>query len=124
MPPALAGTVNLGGGFSGGDFSINISSIKELRFKTIYKQQYDFSCGSATLASLLSFHYDDVVDELMVFKDMYSNGDQPKIQQNGFSLLDMKHYLSRRGYNSNGFKISLKWDGQKWGGSGIITRQN
>ena len=107
MPPAQAGTVNLGGGFSGGDFSINISSITELRFKTIYKQQYDFSCGSATLASLLSFHYDDVVDELMVFKDMYSNGDQPKIQQNGFSLLDMKHYLSRRGYNSNGFKISL-----------------
>jgi len=106
--PAHAGTVNLGGSFSGGDFSIKVSSIKEQRFKTIYKQQYDFSCGSATLASLLSFHYDDVVDELMVFKDMYSNGNQQKIQQQGFSLLDMKHYLSRRGYRSNGFKISLK----------------
>jgi len=108
MLPVQASTVNLGGVFSGGDFSINISSITELRFKTIYKQQYDFSCGSATLASLLSFHYDDVVDEFMVFKDMYNNGNQQKIQQNGFSLLDMKHYLSRRGYNSNGFKISLK----------------
>ena len=63
MFPVYAGTVNLGGGFSGGNFSINVSSIKEQRFKTIYKQQYDFSCGSATLASLLSFHYDDVVDE-------------------------------------------------------------
>jgi predicted double-glycine peptidase len=106
--PAHAGTVNLGGGFSGGEFSINVSSIKEQRFKTIYKQQYDFSCGSATLASLLAFHYDDVVDEFMVFKDMYDNGNQQKIQQNGFSLLDMKSYLSRRGYRSYGFKISLK----------------
>lgn len=106
--PTHAGTVTLGGGFIGGDFSINVSSIKEQRFKTIYKQQYDFSCGSATLASLLAFHYDDAVDELMVFKDMYSNGDQPKIQLHGFSLLDMKLYLSRRGYRSNGFKISLK----------------
>lgn len=106
--PTHAGTVNLGGGFSGGDFSIKVSSIKEQRFKTIYKQQYDFSCGSATLASLLAFHYDDVVNEFMVFKDMYANGNQQKIQQNGFSLLDMKLYLSRRGYRSNGFKISLE----------------
>jgi hypothetical protein len=108
MLPAHAGTVTLGGGFSGGDFSIKVSSIIEQRFKTIYKQQYDFSCGSATLASLLSFHYDDVVDELMVFKDMYRYGNQQKIQQKGFSLLDMKLYLSRRGYRSNGFKIGLK----------------
>ncbi|WP_232769136.1 MULTISPECIES: C39 family peptidase [Colwellia] len=104
---AHAGTVNLGGGFSGGEFSVNVSSIKERRFKTIYKQQYDFSCGSATLASLLSFHYDDVVDEFKVFKDMYSHGNQNKIQKEGFSLFDMKLYLSRRGYRSNGFKISL-----------------
>lgn len=108
MLPAHAGTVNLGGGFSGGGFSINISSIKEQRFKTIYKQQYDFSCGSATLASLLSFHYDIVVDELEVFQDMYSHGNQAKIQKHGFSLLDMKLYLSRQGYRSNGFKISLQ----------------
>ena len=103
---AQGGTVNLGGG-SGGNFSINVSSIMEQRFKTIYKQQYDFSCGSATLASLLAFHYEDDVDEFMVFKDMYSNGNKQKIQKNGFSLLDMKRYLFRRGYRSNGFKISL-----------------
>ncbi|TMM44758.1 C39 family peptidase [Colwellia ponticola] len=108
VTPVHASRVNLGGGFSGGNFSIGVSSIKEQRFKTIYKQQYDFSCGSATLASLLSFHYDDVIDEFNVFKDMFSNGNQEKIQKHGFSLLDMKHYLSRRGYRSNGFKITLK----------------
>lgn len=101
--PVMSGTV-----YFGGDFSVKVSSIVEQRFKTIYKQKYDFSCGSATLASLLSFHYDDEVIELNVFKDMYEHGDQDKIKHQGFSLLDMKHYLSRRGYRSNGFKINLE----------------
>ncbi|MFT6927964.1 MAG: putative double-glycine peptidase [Psychromonas sp.] len=106
--PAYAGIVNLPGNISGGNFSIAVSSIAEQRFKTVYKQKYDFSCGSAALASLLSFHYDDVIDEFGVFENMFSHGDQAKIQQQGFSLLDMKLYLSRRGYASNGFRISLE----------------
>ncbi|MFT6897196.1 MAG: putative double-glycine peptidase [Paraglaciecola sp.] len=101
--PAMSGTV-----YFGGDYSVKVLSIAEQRFKTIYKQKYDFSCGSATLASLLSFHYDDEVSELSVFKDMYEHGDKDKITHQGFSLLDMKQYLTRRGYKSNGFKINLE----------------
>jgi predicted double-glycine peptidase len=101
--PVMGGTVYLGG-----DYSVKVLSIAEQRFKTIYKQKYDFSCGSATLASLLSFHYDDEVSELSVFKDMYEHGDKEKIKHQGFSLLDMKQYLMRRGYRSNGFKINLE----------------
>lgn len=107
MLPCFAGTVNLNGSFSGGNYSIPVISIAEQRFRTIYKQQYDFSCGSATLASLLSFHYDDVVNEYDVFQDMFKHGDQDKIRQQGFSLLDMKLFLERRGYKSNGFEINL-----------------
>ncbi|MEH6710988.1 MAG: C39 family peptidase [Paraglaciecola polaris] len=104
----ICGSVSGGVVSFGGQYSIKVSSIAEQRFKTIYKQKYDFSCGSATLASLLSFHYDDVVNELNVFKDMFEHGNQEKIKHQGFSLLDMKHYLSRRGYHANGFKISLQ----------------
>lgn len=100
--PVLSGNVDFNG------ISVKVSSIAELRFKTIYKQQYDFSCGSAALASLLTFHYDDRVDEFTVFKDMFEHGEQDKIRKHGFSLLDMKHFLSRRGYQSNGFRISLE----------------
>ena len=92
----------------GGEYRLRVDSLVDKRFNRIYRQKYDFSCGSATLASLLSFHYDDYVDELSVFKDMFENGDQNKIRKQGFSLLDMKHYLTRRGYESNGFNISLK----------------
>jgi uncharacterized protein len=100
---SAAGTVTIGG-----DYRIRVESMVDQRFGRIYRQKYDFSCGSATLASLLTYHYNDTVNELTVFRDMFKNGDQDKIRQQGFSLLDMKHYLSRRGYQSNGFKISLQ----------------
>jgi len=102
-----SGSIELNGISGGGNYSIPMTSYVERRFKTVYKQQYDFSCGSAALASLLAFHYNDVVDEQSVFLDMYQSGDQAKIQKQGFSLLDMKMYLQRRGYEANGFKINL-----------------
>ena len=61
-----------------GNFKLAVTSYKARQFKTIYKQQYDFSCGSSALASLLSFHYEDVVDEQAVFTDMYEKGNQKK----------------------------------------------
>jgi len=107
VPNVYAGDVILSNIFPGGTYQIPVKSFVELRFKTVYKQRYDFSCGSAALASLLAFHYDDEVDEQSVFKDMYAAGDKEKIHNQGFSLLDMKIYLDQRGYRSNGFKISL-----------------
>lgn len=91
----------------GANFSVQGKSFAERRFNTVYRQQFDFSCGSAALASLLTFHYDDVVGERSVFIDMFEHGDQEKIKREGFSMLDMKLYLERRGYRSDGFKISL-----------------
>lgn len=104
-----AGTVQLSDGAAGsGYYSIGVTSFAERRFKTILKQQYDFSCGSAALATLLAFHYEDTVGELEVFGDMWDHGDQERIQKQGFSLLDMKLYLERRGYKADGFKIGLE----------------
>lgn len=91
----------------GGPATIKVVSLKEARFQTIIKQQFDFSCGSAALASLLTFHYQDPVTEIDVFQEMYDAGDQERIQTYGFSLLDMKRYLERRGYNADGFKLDL-----------------
>jgi len=102
-----AGSINVNGIAGGGNYEVPMSTFLEMRFKTVYKQQFDFSCGSAALASLLTFHYDDAVTEQSVFIDMYQNGDQQKIQKLGFSLLDIKLYLERRGYRADGFKIDL-----------------
>jgi len=102
-----AGSLNFNGIAGAGNYNVPVTSFLERRFKTVYKQQYDFSCGSATLASLLTYHYDDEVSEQSVFVDMYQNGNSEKIQKQGFSLLDIKLYLERRGYRADGFKIKL-----------------
>lgn len=92
---------------AGGNFTVGVTSYRELRFQSVVRQQYDFSCGSAALAGLLTHHYQDPVSEQAAFDAMYDQGDQEKIRQEGFSLLDMKRYLESRGYRADGFRISL-----------------
>lgn len=104
--PALGGLILTPGG-SGGLFNVKVTSMKEARFHTTISQQYDFSCGSAALATLLTYHYEDPISESEVFKAMFDNGDQAKIRQLGFSLLDIKEYLQDRGYAADGFRTSL-----------------
>lgn len=104
--PAGAGEVVVRGGF-GGAYRVPTTSIKEARFRTIYAQEYDFSCGSAALASLLTFHYGLKRSEKEVFEAMYEIGDQEQIERRGFSLLDMKNYLAEQGLPSDGYRIDL-----------------
>lgn len=91
----------------GGSYQMDVTSIKEARFRKVIKQQYDFSCGSAALATLLSYHYDTPVGEQEVFVSMYEAGDEEKIRTEGFSLLDMKTYLERQDFQANGYRVSL-----------------
>jgi len=105
---AGAGTVVFPGGVYGDTFTVGkVTSLKEARFLETIHQQFDFSCGSAALATLLTYHYQDAVTEQEVFLWMYNHGDQAKIHKEGFSLLDMKHYLEANGYHADGFYVSL-----------------
>lgn len=104
--PAGAGMVEVPGMF-GGPARVEVTSLKEARFQTVIKQQFDFSCGSAAVASLLTYHYDHPIDEITVFNEMFENGDQERIQSVGFSLLDMKRFLEDRGYSADGFETDL-----------------
>jgi predicted double-glycine peptidase len=90
-----------------GEFKVNVVSMREARFQTIILQKFDYSCGSAALASLLTFHYDRPTTEDAVFKAMFDTGDQEKIQKEGFSLLDMKAHLARQGLVADGYKMTL-----------------
>jgi uncharacterized protein len=91
----------------GASFVLPVTSLKEARFRTTVRQQYDFSCGSAALATLLSHHYEFPVTEQEIFRDMFVGGDQPRIRREGFSLLDMKRYLAMRGFTADGFEQPL-----------------
>ena len=92
---------------AGGTYSVPVVSLKQGRVAGTVLQQYDFSCGSAAIATLLTHHYGHSVTEQAVLQEMYATGDQPKIQKEGFSLLDMKRYLAGLGYTADGFQQPL-----------------
>jgi predicted double-glycine peptidase len=92
----------------GARLSVPVASIKQMRFQTTLRQQYDFSCGSAALATLLTHHYAYPVNEQQVFGQMFVHGDQAKIRKEGFSLLDMQRFLASRGFRADGFRLPLQ----------------
>ncbi|MBJ7311639.1 C39 family peptidase [Rugamonas sp. CCM 8940] len=94
-------------GAGGGSYAVPVRNLKASRFAATVHQQFDFSCGSAALATLLSFHYGQPVGEQGVFAEMYAGGDQDKIRREGFSLLDMKRYLAAHGWRADGFEQPL-----------------
>ncbi|OBA00574.1 C39 family peptidase [Halomonas sp. G11] len=90
-----------------GSFQVEAQSLQEKGWDRVVRQQYDFSCGSASVATLLTFHYQRETSEAEVFESMIRAGDAEQIQRHGFSMLDMKRYLDAQGLNSDGFRISL-----------------
>jgi len=94
-------------GEGGGHFNIAVMSWRDIPFRTVVRQQYDYSCGSAAIATLLRYHYGVDVGEAEVFQAMFERGDQARIRQVGFSMLDMRTYLEARGYGADGLRLSL-----------------
>ena len=102
---AQAGDVQLSIG--GASPRVPVTSMAERKFATVIKQQYDFSCGSAALATLLTHHYGRETSETDAFKAMWEVGDHDRIRELGFSLLEMKRYLENTGLKADGFVLTL-----------------
>ena len=88
-------------------FNLKVKSVKERKWESVVRQERDFSCGSAAVATLLTYHYDRPTEEVEVFDSMFAVGDRQKIMAQGFSLLDMKRFLDARGYSADGFRVSM-----------------
>jgi predicted double-glycine peptidase len=104
--PSAAAQVRLHGE-SGGHYSVSVMSWRDIPFRTVVRQQYDYSCGSAAVATLLRHHYGTQVNEGEVFEAMFESGDQERIRRVGFSMLDMRSYLESRGFAADGLRLSL-----------------
>lgn len=94
-------------GEGGGSFTISVTSWRDIPFRTVVRQQFDYSCGSAAVATLLRFHYGVQVGEAEVFEHMFERGDQERIRAVGFSMLDMRGYLEARGFRADGLRLPL-----------------
>lgn len=100
----------------GAPVSVPVRSVVEHRYGATVRQRYDFSCGSAALATLLTYQYGVPVSEDNVFQEMFARGNQARIRREGFSLLDLRSYLKNaHGLQADGYAVPL----EKLAGAGI-----
>jgi len=104
-PGPLDGSHDIATGPNGMMLQMRVESVRDKRFHDVVSQTLDYSCGAAAIATLLRYHYDDPVTEPEIVREMAQHGDPEKIRRQGFSLLDLKTYAERRGYETKGFRV-------------------
>jgi predicted double-glycine peptidase len=85
-----------------------VKSLRALRDEGVVKQRYDYSCGSASLATLLTYGLDDPVDEnalLRAILEPLSPDELKALQKKGLSLFDLQKLAQGRGHKAQGFRV-------------------
>ena len=85
-----------------------VRSMLEMRQRNIILQKFDLSCGAAALATILRFQQGEDLTERdvalgLVSRDIYIRNPRLIRLRQGFSLLDMKRYVDRLGYDGQAF---------------------
>ncbi len=91
----------------GANYNVHVMTWWDIPFRSIVRQRYDFSCGSAAVATLLTYHYGMPTTEQGPFAAMWKAGDRAQITKAGFSMYDMKLYLKSVGLSSEGFRMNI-----------------
>jgi hypothetical protein len=86
----------------------DIKSQAEFTYAHIVKQQFDYSCGSAALATLLNYYIGEKLTERQIIGGLVEYGDKKQIERlRAFSLLDMKRFVEKLGYHGTGYKADI-----------------
>ena len=93
---------------SGSRITRNIKSKTEIKFDNIVKQKYDVSCGSAALATIFQYYYNDETTEQEIINIIKSLKNMSTLKNSsGFTLLDLKRAAKFLGYKAHGLKGSV-----------------
>ncbi len=107
--PPPKGEINLATG-SGAAVRVRsrVRPLSEIEKTRVVKQNYDYSCGSAALATLLNYDLGEDFTERQVIHGLLRYGDAKKIaERRAFSLLDMKKFVGVLGYKGVGYKATI-----------------
>jgi predicted double-glycine peptidase len=87
---------------------VHVSSLRAQRDAGVVKQGFDYSCGAAALATLLTYGLNDPVGEdtlLRALLEPLSPDQLSALQKKGLSLLDLQRLAQIRGHKAQGFRI-------------------
>lgn len=92
--------------------SSSLKSMIDFRDENLVRQQFDYSCGAAALATLLRFGFGEAVTERQIVSDLFSGLTQDATatrEKEGFSLFDLQQVAQRRGFKAEGFQLEPQY---------------
>ncbi|MFZ5572854.1 MAG: C39 family peptidase [Thermodesulfobacteriota bacterium] len=85
-----------------------VKPLSDILDDRIIRQEFDYSCGSAALSTLLNFYLGEKLSERQVIHGLLRYGDSEQIaERRAFSLLDMKKFVTVLGYKGVGYKAEI-----------------
>ncbi len=84
-----------------------VLSLREKRYHHLIRQQTDFSCGAASLATVMRYGYGLKVTEQDMLDGLFAVSDPDLVRQQGFSLLNIKHYVEQIGMRGRGYQVEI-----------------
>ncbi len=105
--PSRGADIPLGGILPGGELiRKDVLSMKERKYVNLIRQNTDFSCGAASLATLLRYSYGMDVNEDSVMSGLMAVSNPAVVKARGFSMLNFKAYLEKLGLRGRGYQIT------------------
>lgn len=86
-------------------------TLKELRDQHVVKQQLEYSCAAAALATLITYYFGEETSEqemLELLIAQISHDELTHKKMRGFSLLDLKKVVQKKGYRAAGFNVTIE----------------
>lgn len=87
-----------------------VTSWKALNEKNVIMQKYDYSCGAASLATLMTYYFGDKVSEqelINYIKELFTREEYGKIEEDGLSFLELEKISRSRGYLSASVNLKI-----------------
>jgi hypothetical protein len=78
------------------------------KYDDLVRQEADFSCGAAVMATIFNHAYGHETTERQVLVNMLKIADPDVVRQKGFSLLDMKNYAASIGMAAEGYRVDYE----------------
>jgi predicted double-glycine peptidase len=91
-------------------FSKDPKTWEEIQEQHVVMQKFDYSCGAAAMATLLNYYFQDKITERAILRDVVKHLEEDEFEnreKKGLSLLDLKRFAERRGYQALGVKLEL-----------------
>jgi hypothetical protein len=85
-------------------YNSDVKSLSEIRWNKLTRQGWDMSCGAAALSTMLTYHHDRPFSEMAITLSILKNSDPALVRKRGgFSLLDLKRFVSAVGLEGLGY---------------------